>query len=146
MTTVVKSFQELEPGELYKILQLRASIFVVEQNCAYQDLDDKDQFALHVMGKSNNELQAYTRVFGPGSYFKDASIGRVVVGKNSRGKGYGKVIMEQSIQLIHDRFGPVKIMLSAQSYLKKFYRELGFSETGEEYLEDGIPHIKMYKN
>lgn len=146
MTTVVKSFYELELEELYEILQLRASIFVVEQNCAYQDLDDKDQHALHVMGKDQNKLLAYTRVFGPGAYFEDASIGRVVVGKNARGKGFGKVIMERSIKLIHDRFGPVKIMLSAQSYLQKFYREMGFSEIGEEYLEDGIPHIKMYKN
>ena len=135
-------FNELNNNQLYYILRLRSEVFVVEQNCIYQDIDNKDQRALHVIGEVDNKIVAYTRIFKSGDYFKNASIGRVIVKKKYRKKNYGKKIMEfsvkKSIQLKEK-----KIELSAQKYLIKFYSELGFVKEGEEYLEDNIPHIKM---
>jgi ElaA protein len=140
-----KTFQELTTKELYDLLQLRVDVFCVEQNCVYQDLDGKDEKALHVIGKKNNKIIAYTRVFKPGDYFKEASIGRVVVSKDERHHKYGYDIMEASIRAVKDYFNTTTIKLSAQTYLRKFYNNLGFKEIGEEYLEDGIPHIAMVK-
>jgi len=135
-------FNELNNNQLYYILRLRSEVFVVEQNCIYQDIDNKDQRALHVIGEVDNKIVAYTRIFKSGDYFKNASIGRVIVKKKYRKKNYGKKIMEfsvkKSIQLKEK-----KIELSAQKYLIKFYSDLGFVKEGEEYLEDNIPHIKM---
>jgi len=145
MEIAVKTFDGLSKKELYGILQLRSEVFVVEQNCIYQDVDGKDQKALHIMGTKDGKLVAYTRVFNPGDYFKNPSIGRVVVRKKERKHGYGKVIMQTSIDEIGKRFPKSTIELSAQTYLLKFYRELGFATQGEEYLEDGIPHIRMVK-
>ncbi|MEZ4796996.1 MAG: GNAT family N-acetyltransferase [Flavobacteriaceae bacterium] len=141
-----KTFQELTTKELYDILQLRVEIFCVEQNCVYQDLDGKDEKALHVIGKKDNKIIAYTRVFKPGDYFKEASIGRVVVRKEERQHKYGYDIMEASLQAVSDNFQVTTIKLSAQTYLRKFYNNLGFKEIGEEYLEDNIPHIAMVKD
>ncbi len=140
-----KTFQELTTKELYDLLQLRTEVFVVEQDCVYQDLDGKDQKALHVIGKKDDKIIAYTRVFKPGDYFKEASIGRVVVSKDEREHKYGYDIMKASIKAIEAVFNETTIKLSAQTYLKKFYNNLGFEEVGEEYLEDGIPHIAMIK-
>lgn len=141
----VKTFQELTPQELYDILQLRSEVFVVEQNCVYQDIDGKDPKALHVIGVKNNMIIAYTRLFKPGDYFENASIGRVVVAKNQRRFKYGYNIMKASITAIEDRFKSTAIKISAQAYLKSFYNNLGFKKTGVAYLEDGIPHIAMVK-
>ena len=141
-----KAFQQLTINELYDLLQLRSEVFVVEQNCVYQDIDGKDTKALHVIGKKNNKIIAYTRIFKPGDYFENASIGRVVVSKLERQHKYGYDLMEASIKTITDYFNTTTIELSAQVYLKKFYNTLGFQEVGEEYLEDGIPHINMIKN
>lgn len=146
LNIVIKSFNELSVEELYNILQLRSEIFVVEQNCVYQDMDDKDQKALHVLGKKNNKIIAYTRIFKSGDYFDVSSIGRVIVAKSERQYGYGYDIMNASINAIKQNFKESKIKLSAQCYLKKFYNNLGFIEVGEEYLEDDIPHICMIKN
>lgn len=146
LNIVIKSFNELSVEELYNILQLRSETFVVEQNCVYQDMDDKDQKALHVLGKKNNKIIAYTRIFKPGDYFDISSIGRVIVAKSERQYGYGYDIMNASINAIKQNFNESKIKLSAQCYLKKFYNNLGFIEVGEEYLEDDIPHICMIKN
>ncbi len=140
-----KTFQELTTKELYDLLQLRSEVFVVEQDCVYQDLDGKDEKALHVIGKKDNKIVAYTRVFKPGDYFDSASIGRVVVNKEERKHKYGYDIMEASIKAVKDYFNKTTIKLSAQTYLKKFYNNLGFSEVGEEYLEDGIPHMAMIR-
>jgi len=145
MNITVKKFEELTLSELYGILQLRAEVFVAEQDCAYQDLDDKDQKALHVIGIKNNEVEAYSRIFKSGDYFKEASIGRVVVKNSERKYGYGYEIMNASIKAINERFNETSIYLSAQTYLKKFYNSLGFKQVGEGYLEDGIPHIGMLK-
>jgi len=142
----VKNFYELTTIELYDLLQIRSEVFVVEQNCVYQDLDGKDQKALHIIGYKNNKVLAYTRVFEPGVYFDKASIGRVVVKKDQRQYKYGYEIMKASINAIEERFKTTGIRLSAQSYLIKFYNNLEFREVGEEYLEDGIPHIYMIKN
>lgn len=146
LNIVIKPFKELSVQELYDLLQLRSAIFVVEQNCVYQDLDGKDQKALHVLGFKNEKLVAYTRIFKPGDYLEYASIGRVIVAKNERQYKYGYDIMNASIKAVMDFFRESKIELSAQSYLKKFYNNLGFYEVGEEYLEDDIPHIRMIKN
>ena len=143
---ITKTFQELTTKELYDLLQLRVEIFCVEQNCVYQDLDGKDEKALHVIGKKNNKIVAYTRIFKPGDYFDKASIGRVVVSKPERQYKYGYDIMEASKKSIQAHFNETIIKLSAQTYLKKFYNNLGFKEVGDEYLEDGIPHILMVKD
>jgi len=141
----IKSFEALTKHELYYLLQLRSEVFVVEQDCVYQDLDGKDQKALHVLGFKNEKLVAYTRIFKPGDYFEETSIGRVVVSKNERQFKYGCDIMEASIKAIKHHFNTSKIKISAQCYLKKFYTNLGFKAIGEEYLEDDIPHIAMIK-
>ena len=146
MENKIKTFEELTTEELYKILQLRSEVFVVEQDCVYQDIDGKDQKALHIMGFSNEGLVAYTRCFDKGIYFEEASIGRVIVKENHRKYGYGHEIMKASIKEIESRYKTDKIKLSAQQYLIKFYETHGFVKKGEGYLEDGIPHIAMVKN
>lgn len=143
METKTKTFQELSNEELYQILRLRSEVFVVEQDCVYLDLDNKDQKALHVLGTKEGQVVAYTRIFKPGDYFDNTSIGRVVVSKDQRQYGYGKMIMEASLSAIKELFPDITIEISAQSYLIKFYTELGFERFGEEYLEDGIPHVRM---
>jgi ElaA protein len=141
----VKKFQELSNTELYGILRLRSEVFIVEQQCVYQDLDEKDQKALHVIGHNGGNVVAYTRIFGPGDYAETASIGRVVVRASERKYGYGKEIMKASIHAVEKHFGVKKIHVSAQLYLERFYHELGFEQIGKGYLEDGIPHIGMLK-
>ena len=145
MEILVKSFEELSLHELYQLLQLRAEVFVVEQDCVYQDIDGKDEKALHVLGFENDSLVAYTRIFPPGIYFSEAAIGRVVVRNSSRKNKFGHEIMKASIKAIKERFETTTIKLSAQTYLTKFYESHGFEQVGEGYLEDGIPHIAMIK-
>ena len=142
----IKTYNQLSLDDLYYILQLRSEVFVVEQDCVYQDVDGKDQKALHVIGKKDNTIIAYTRIFKAGDYFKEASIGRVVVSKKERHQQYGELLMKASIQATEDNFGTIEIKLSAKKYLENFYNNLGFTTTGEPYLEDGIPHIAMVKN
>ncbi|WP_437371654.1 GNAT family N-acetyltransferase [Maribacter litoralis] len=141
----VMNFTEFNTEELYNVLQLRSDIFVVEQDCVYLDIDGKDDTAVHVIGLKDNKVVAYTRVFKPGDYFDEASIGRVAVHKEYRKFGYGKVIMQASIKVVKAHFNNTEIKISAQKYLTKFYSDLGFNTIGEEYLEDGIPHIGMIK-
>ncbi|WP_421808397.1 GNAT family N-acetyltransferase [Flagellimonas sp.] len=145
MQVSIKTFDELTIHELYQILRLRSEVFVVEQDCVYQDADNKDQKALHVIGLKEDEVVAYTRVFKPGDYFDNVSIGRVVVRQDQRKYGLGKQIMLATMAAIDQRFPNKPIEISAQSYLLKFYTDLGFSAFGEEYLEDGIPHRRMLK-
>ena len=140
----IKKFQELTADEIYNILKLRSEVFVVEQNCVYQDLDGKDERAMHLFYKKENEMIAYTRIFQKGDYYpENPSIGRVVVSKKERGKEIGKSIMKESILYIKNNHNSKSIELSAQKYLDKFYKELGFYRVGEDYLEDGIPHQRM---
>ena len=143
MEYFVKKFSELTTTELYKILQLRSEVFVVEQDCVYQDLDFKDQKSLHVFGFKNDNIIAYTRIFKPGDYFDNASIGRVVVADTERKFGYGHDVIKASINAIKTHFNVDEITISAQKYLKFFYESHNFIQIGEEYLEDGIPHIRM---
>ena len=145
MQILVRTFEELNLQELYELLRLRSEVFVVEQDCVYQDIDGKDEKALHILGYEDEKLVAYTRIFPPGVYFSEAAIGRVVVRENSRKKRYGHEILEASIKTIEDHFNTGKIKLSAQTYLTKFYESHGFEKIGEGYLEDGIPHIGMVK-
>ncbi|WP_286912113.1 GNAT family N-acetyltransferase [Flavobacterium sp. UBA4197] len=141
----IKRFNELSLVELYSVLQLRSEIFVVEQDCVYQDIDGKDDKALHVLGTFNGELVAYCRLFQPGDYFADASIGRVVVKATYRDKKWGHNLIREAINGIAARYNAAVITISAQLYLKKFYESHGFVKVSEEYLEDNIPHIEMRK-
>ena len=143
MRVEIKPFSELNLQELYALLRMRSEIFVVEQECIYLDLDGKDTDALHVLGWKGTELCGYCRVFRPGDYFKEASIGRVAVSSQFRGNGYGARLMEFTIQAIEKEMGDCPIAISAQAYLQRFYEELGFQPEGELYKEDGIPHIRM---
>ncbi len=142
-----KPFDALTVYELYEVMALRQEVFVVEQNCPYLDADGKDLLAWHVMGRdAQGRLVAYTRLLPPGvSYEGYASIGRVVSAPSVRGSGAGRVIMEQSIALCRQIFGDVPLKIGAQTYLLRFYEGLGFRSTGEEYLEDGIPHTAMVR-
>lgn len=146
MQIKIATFEELSLHELYWLLQLRSEVFVVEQDCVYQDVDGKDEKALHILGLKAGELVAYTRIFPPGSYFSEAAIGRVVVREEHRKNSYGHDILEASIKAINERFETNRIKLSAQTYLTKFYEGHGFKQTGEGYLEDGIPHIAMIRD
>jgi ElaA protein len=143
ITYSVKEFNQLSLKQLYDVLRLRSEVFVVEQNCVYQDLDGKDSIALHVLGYVEDELVAYTRLFKPGDYFDEASIGRVVVKSTYRKFGYGYDIMNTSIDAVKHYYKTSNIRISAQCYLKQFYSNLQFKIVGEEYLEDGIPHVNM---
>jgi ElaA protein len=146
MNFQIKTFKELNTTELYNILQLRSEVFVVEQDCVYQDIDFKDQKSLHVFAYKNDKIIAYTRVFKPGDYFENSSIGRVVVADAERKHGFGHDLMKASIKAIKENYNADLITISAQKYLKKFYEAHQFIQVGEEYLEDGIPHIRMDKN
>jgi len=145
MEILVKNFEELTVFELYDLLQLRGEVFVVEQDCVYQDLDRKDFEALHIIGKKEGKIVAYTRCFESGIYFEEASIGRVVVESGQRKYGYGHHIMQASIKAIKSRYKAEIIKISAQTYLRKFYESHNFKQVGQGYLEDGIPHIAMVK-
>ena len=145
MNVVIKKFNDLSPLELYEILQLRSEVFVVEQDCVYQDIDGNDQKALHIIGTIENKIIAYTRCFRPGDYFKEASIGRVVVKESQRKFKRGNQIMNKSIKAINDHYKTKIIKISAQCYLNKFYTNLQFKSIGEKYLEDGIPHVTMVR-
>jgi len=142
----VKNFEELTLTRLYDILQLRTEVFVVEQDCVYQDIDGKDEKALHILGYHNDKLVAYTRCFAPKIYFEEAAIGRVVVKASHRNFGFGHEILKASIKAIESNYQTQIIKLSAQQYLTNFYESHHFKQIGEGYLEDGIPHIAMLKN
>ena len=139
----IKRFTALSTSELYNLLQLRSEVFVVEQNCVYQDIDGKDQKALHLIGEIDSEIVAYARLFEAGDYFENASIGRVVVRIDYRDKKWGHALMQQAISGIEDHFKTKNITISAQLYLQQFYESHGFVATSEMYLEDDIPHIEM---
>ena len=143
MRLEVKAWNQLSRKEINDIFSLRSEVFVIEQECIYQDVDGKDEKADHVLLFVNNELVGYTRVFNENIYFKEASFGRAVVKKSHRGEGYGHLLVEKSLEhLKTNKQSPIKI--SAQSHLKEFYSSHGFVAKGEEYMEDGIPHTAMY--
>ncbi len=131
------TWKELTPELLYKILALRARVFVVEQNCPYLDLDGKDETALHLCAFFDSDLIGYARIFIDQS---PCVIGRVVVHQKHRAKDYGRKLMQKSIAALP---ADKEIFISAQERLKNFYESLGFYQSAEGYLEDGIPHIPM---
>jgi ElaA protein len=143
LTWIYKAFDELTTTELYAILQLRSEVFVVEQNCVYQDVDGKDKKSFHLMAWQGDELVAYTRLVAPGVSFPEASIGRVITSPRQRGLGIGIILLEKSITHILETYHTNKIRIGAQLYLKKFYEGFEFVAEGDEFLEDGIPHIEM---
>ena len=145
MRLKIKAWDQLSSKEINDIFSLRSEVFIVEQECIYQDVDGKDEKADHVLLIINNQLVGYTRVFNENIYFKEASFGRAVVKKSHRGEGYGHLLVEKSLEhLKTNKQSPIKI--SAQSHLKEFYSSHGFVAKGEEYMEDGIPHTAMYYN
>lgn len=150
ITWSCKRFDELDTQDLYNILQLRAEIFIVEQDCVYQDVDGFDQPALHVMGylptSGEPQLVCYSRLIPPGLKYEGASIGRVTTKKSVRGGGNGKALMVNSLAFCKEYWPDAAITISAQQYLQKFYTELGFETLSEPYDEDGIPHIRMQLN
>lgn len=145
MNWILKKFEGLTPNELYAIMQLRNEVFVVEQNCVYQDADNKDPQCWHLMGWENDLLIAYTRLVPPGIAYEVPSIGRVVTSPKMRKTGLGRTLMEKSIETTGKLFGKTPIKIGAQLYLQKFYETLGFQQSGEMYMEDGIEHIEMIK-
>ena len=140
---VKKKWSDISLEELYCVLRLRSEVFVVEQDCVYQDIDNKDQIAIHLLGYINKELIAYSRLFNEGDYFKETSFGRAIIKKENRGQGYGDELIKESLKTIKNYYGNKKVKISAQAHLKYFYSKHAFIAKGKEYLEDGIPHVSM---
>lgn len=139
------TFQTLNTKQLYDILQLRSEVFVVEQDCVYQDIDGHDQSAIHVCVYNKNILVAYARILPPHAYFQEPSIGRIIVKASYRKQNLGHELMNYCIAQTSQLFPNQTLKISAQKYLIKFYNSHGFKVKGEGYLEDGIPHISMYR-
>ena len=141
-----QTFRELNVNVLYAILQLRIEVFDLEQNCIYQDADDKDQACHHLCGWDGDRLAAYCRIVPAGLSFDHPSIGRVVTAPDYRRAGLGKQLMEKAIQTTKEQMNDLTIIISAQLYLKRFYESFGFIQISDIYLEDDIQHILMVKN
>jgi len=136
-------FSELSPLVLYKIMKARSEVFVVEQNCVYLDADGKDLNAYHLVLWQDDKVAGYTRLLAPGVSYDEMSIGRVLTTSQFRNHGFGKTLMQQSIEECRHLFGTGPIVIGAQMYLKRFYESFGFIQEGDMYLEDNIPHIHM---
>lgn len=140
---ICKPFRDLTLVELYAIMQLRIEVFIVEQNCIFQDADDKDQQSYHMMAWINQKLIGYTRLIPPGVSYTEASIGRVATFPKMRKAGIGRKIMEKSIDMIYSLWNKQPVRIGAQLYLKKFYESFGFQQSSDIYIEDNIEHIQM---
>ncbi|HEY6899077.1 MAG TPA: GNAT family N-acetyltransferase [Puia sp.] len=140
---ICKKFSDLTPGELYVILRLRSEVFVVEQNCVFLDMDNKDFYCDHLMGWQGDQLLGYSRIVPAGISYEESSIGRIVSSPAARGLGVGRELVAQSIDLLYKLHGKRDIRIGAQYYLLQFYSSFGFVQKGEIYLEDGIEHIEM---
>ena len=146
MHWTIKAWSELTCEELYALMAARQEVFVVEQACPYLDADGEDSRALHLWAHNDaTPVLGYLRVFAPGVKGAEARIGRVLTTASARRTGLGRALMRRGIGLIGKRFGAVPIRIGAQKYLERFYRELGFVSEGDDYLEDGIPHIAMLR-
>ena len=141
----LKHFKDLTPHELYAMMRLRNEVFVVEQNCVFQDADNKDLFCHHLLFWDADRLVAYARLVPPGLSYEEMSIGRVVTSKEVRGTGAGRMLMQMAIDYCEKIFGPGPIHIGAQLYAEKFYNSLGFKQTGLIYDEDGIEHVEMIR-
>ena len=146
MATVLhmKAFSELTTAELYELLRIRSEVFVVEQDCVYQDLDNDDQPAIHLWLEEDGRIVALCRVCPAGTHMDEVSIGRVIT--TVRGKGYGKQMMLAGIEAAREHFGAKRIEIEAQEYAKAFYEQVGFRQSSEPFILDGIPHIRMMWN
>ena len=142
MQILIKTFQELTNEELYEIIKLRVDVFILEQECFYDELDDRDQNAIHIFIKEDS-IESYCRVFPPGDHFKETQIGRVVT--KTRGKGYGKAVMGAAINYLSSHYPNDSIRIEAQTYAEAFYNKLGFYKVSDPFLEDGILHIEMLR-
>lgn len=140
-----KIFDDLSIKELYELLRLRQQVFVVEQDCVYEDIDNQDSVAWHLLGQNGNDLVAYLRVLGPGDKFQEVSIGRVLINLQSRGSGLGQELMRKGIEKVEQQFPQQDIKISAQYHLSNFYQTFGFMQVSEPYDEDGIMHIDMLR-
>ena len=140
-----KTFEGLTKKELHEMMILRQQVFVVEQDCPYQDADEKDKDSHHLMGYINGVLVAYLRLVKPGISYEEMSFGRIVTAKSHRGIGLGVALMKEGIKQSITLYGTFNNRISAQSYLLPFYQKFGFESTGKEYLEDDIPHTEMIK-
>ncbi len=143
ITWTLSAFDALTNQALYALLQLRAEVFVVEQGCAFQDLDGFDAQAVHLQGDIGGRLVAYARCFGPGAKCTEASLGRIVTRNNMRGTGLGHVLLRRSITAIGELWGAQAIRIGAQARLRNFYQCHGFIDAGLPYVEDGIDHLEM---
>ncbi len=141
MNLVIKEFNKLTTKELYELLKARTEIFVVEQNCVYQDLDDIDYNSLHIFYEKDNKVIAYLRAFPKKGELNTIQIGRVLTLEH--GTGLGRKLMETSIQAIKEKTNGTKIFMEAQKYATAFYEKFGFKVISDEFLEDGIPHVAM---
>ena len=142
---ILKNFSELSNSELYKILELRIEVFTVEQDCAYQDLDDRDKDCRHLWLEKDGEILSYVRINPPGIRFSEPALGRIVTKETARKKGHAETLIKKGLEVIQADYAmPTKI--SAQSYLEEYYSKFGFVKCSEEYLEDNIPHIEMIKD
>ncbi|WP_027702736.1 GNAT family N-acetyltransferase [Metaclostridioides mangenotii] len=146
MNFQIKKFEDLTADEIYEILRIRSEVFVVEQNCAFQDCDNDDQNSYHIFTDDNDRIVSYLRVLKRGTSYDEISIGRVLVAKDHRGKGIAKELLIKAIEFIENTLNECEIRISAQEYLKEFYSSLGFEISSDMYLEDEIPHIEMYYN
>jgi ElaA protein len=144
MNFETSAFHSLSLNDFYDIISLRIQVFVIEQNCPYQDLDGKDKKSFHVIGKdTKGEIKATARILPAGISYPEVAIGRVVVAEEHRGTGAGHQLMNSCMEFIENQFGKVSVRISAQKHLEKFYNQHHFVSTGKEYLEDGIPHVEM---
>ena len=141
LTLHKKLFSELTTEELYELLRIRSEVFVVEQNCVYQDMDGDDQASVHLWLTDQDRVVALCRVCPAGTHMKEVSIGRVIT--TERGKGYGKRIMLAGIEAAKEHFGATAIEIEAQEYAKGFYEQVGFRQSSDPFILDAIPHIKM---
>lgn len=137
----IKHYSELTTDELYALLQVRSAVFVVEQDCVYQDLDDKDKNGYHLWYQDEKGIAACLRVLAPGVSFEDCSVGRVLTTR--RRMGLGTALMKEGIKVAFEKYQTEHIIIEAQVYAREFYEKLGFVKCSDEFLEDGIPHIRM---
>ena len=140
------AFDDLTGSELYAVLQLRSEVFVVEQHCAFQDMDGADAQAMHLLGMLDDQLVAYARCLPAGSKFPEASMGRIITRDSVRGTGAGHALVEKAMACLTQQWGAQAIRIGAQARLELFYRQLGFVKTGDLYMEDGIPHVEMLRS
>lgn len=141
----IKRFYELSSNELYDILEARIDVFVTEQNCAYKDVDGKDKKSTHIFALDGDKIVAYARILDRGVSYDEVSIGRVLVTKKYRGMNYGEELMKKAIKYIEEEMNEEKIHISAQTYLEKFYKKLGFKIISDKYMDVGIEHFEMIK-